>query len=198
MEAAVRTAMSTVSRSPGVCARCAALSGSCCTLVPGQEDLCFPLSDMEMDRIRDIAGARGWFVQEPNSASFVHHLDRLFPGEEELVRALFPPRRHHFRLATSPGGRCALLGEKGCVLPVEARPYYCRLFPVWLSGDKLFVLAGQCLAVKEATGTARLLESVNLSRPAARDLHARLRLAWGLPPRPEMPNVTLRLQRNPQ
>lgn len=165
-------------------------------MTPGQEDACFPLSDIEMDRIRDHAGTHGWFAQEANSEAFLTHMCRLFPGEEELLRRLFHPRKHHFRLATRPDGRCALLGDAGCTLPEEVRPYYCRLFPVWYSGGRLHVLAGMCLAVKEAGGRARLLDSVGLSPQKSRDLFARLRLAWGLPPEPGMPGVTLRLKQD--
>lgn len=149
-----------------------------------------------MDRIRDFAGAHGWFAQEQNSVSFLSHMCRLFAGEEELVRRLFHPRKHHFRLALGPDGACALLGPRGCTLPVEARPYYCRLFPLWYADGRLVALGGACLAVKEGRGRAHLLDSVGLSPQKSRDLFARLRLAWGLPPEPGMPAVTLRLQQN--
>ncbi|EPR42839.1 hypothetical protein dsx2_2756 [Desulfovibrio sp. X2] len=182
---------------PEVCARCAALTGSCCKLAPGHEEACFPLSEMEMDRIRDFTGAQGWFAQEANSEAFLSHMTRLFPGEEECVRMIFHPRKHHFRLATRRDGTCGLLGEDGCTLPEEVRPYYCRLFPLWYSRGRLQALAGMCLAVRESAGRARLLHSVHLSMERSRDLFARLRLAWGLPPEPGLPNVTLRLQRNP-
>jgi hypothetical protein len=36
---------------------------------------------------------------------------------------------------------------------------------------------------------ARLLDSLGLNLLRARDLHGRLRLAWGLPPREGMPAV---------
>jgi Fe-S-cluster containining protein len=114
----------------------------------------------------------------------------LFPRDAEAVAALFPARKDHFRLATDRTGRCAFLGRTGCRLPVEARPYHCRLFPVWFSAGRATVLADPgCLALREAPSMARLLDSLGLNLLRARDLHGRLRLAWGLPPREGMPAV---------
>ncbi|WP_237559881.1 zinc/iron-chelating domain-containing protein [Desulfohalovibrio reitneri] len=181
---------------PHVCSRCADMGRTCCNLTPGQEELCFPLSGIEMDRIGDFTGRRGWFTQEPNTEAFLGFMTKLFPGEEHLVRRLFHPRKSHYRLATLPDGSCKMLGEHGCRLPREARPYYCRLFPLWFSGESPMALAGNCLAVSESRGTAALLRSMDMSRRTARDLFSRLRMAWGLPPEKGMENVTIRLKQD--
>ncbi len=183
---------------PSVCARCAAQGEVCCRLVPGHEEVCFPLSDFEMSAIRDVTDAKGWFTGQENTAAFVTNLCRLFPGEEKMVRKLFPPRLSHFRLATRSNGSCALLGDAGCVLPQQVRPYYCRLFPLWTVGRQIMALGPECLAIRETKSINKLLGAMSLSSAKVFDLHARLRLAWGLPPKHGAPVVTLRLQREKQ
>lgn len=170
---------------PEVCARCAGLGPTCCQMAPGQGEVCFPLAAVEMDRIRDVLppGRQGWFAAEPNSAAFVASLLHLFPDARGQVRRLFPQGKEHFRLATAPDGRCLLLGEQGCSLPQEARPYYCRLFPLWLTAGKLGLLEAHCLVCREQERPQAVLRALGLTAAAVCDLHARLRLAWGLEPR---------------
>jgi hypothetical protein len=165
-------------------------------LAPGQEEFCFPLSQVELDRLRDFAPARGWFAQENNSSAFVQHVARLFPGEEDLVEELFPPRKSHYRLAVDKTGACVFLKSDGCGLPIEARPYYCRLFPVWLEGDELRLLSSDCLAQREARGMAVLMRGLGMTPAKVKDLHARLRLAWGLPPAKGLPKAVVSYARD--
>lgn len=173
---------------PHVCMRCAEHGATCCRLTPGEEEYCFPLSDMERDRILDHAKDKGGFAQEANSKPFVDHLKRLFPREDKLLEQLFPPLKHHLRLATRPDGSCVFLGAEGCVLPREARPHYCLLFPFWISGERLtgFTSDG-CLAVQERRDLRGLLDLLGVSEAEIRTLHGRLRLAWGLPPHEDLP-----------
>lgn len=169
---------------PHVCARCAATGPTCCVLTPGQEEFCFPLSEIERHRILETGAGKGFFAQEPNSSAFLDNLRKLFPGEEERLEQLFPARGFHHRLATGPDGRCMLLGPRGCTLPREARPYYCRLFPLWPERGEVMVFgAGRCLARQEARGLLPLLRLLGESETNLRHLHGRLRLAWGLTPR---------------
>ena len=172
---------------PAVCKRCALVGPTCCTLSLGQEEFCFPLSVAEKDRIQDAAPDQGGFALEPNSTAFVGSVVRLFPGEEELVRALFPEKKFHFRLAVDKDGGCRFLGQQGCVIPVEARPYYCRLFPFWMAGDRVTVFdVPACLARKEGVQQKYMLDLLGVSPAQVRDLMGRLRLVWGLPPRQGM------------
>lgn len=169
---------------PGVCARCALQGPTCCRTEIGREEFCFPLSEVEQARIRDILPASGGFALQDNTAAFVDGVCRLFPGEEAEVRALFPARKQHFRLALDERGACRLLGAQGCLLPREGRPYYCRLFPLWVTGGEITVFDAQgCLVRRESRSVAGLLERLAMTRAEVFDLHGRLRLAWGLPPR---------------
>jgi len=168
---------------PDVCRRCAESGPTCCCLDPGEEESCFPLSAVEKDKILECRRGQGAFAQEANSQVFLDNMKKLFPKEKKLIDALFPERKFHLRLATGPDGRCKLLGREGCVLPGAARPYYCRLFPFWVLGRRISIFtSSRCLAQREAKALKGLLASLETTEAGVSDLHAKLRLAWGLPP----------------
>jgi len=172
-----------VTSDPSICKRCALENPTCCRLEPGQEEFCFPLSEMEKNRIQDYQPNEGGFAVQENTEGFLHHILRLFPGEEERVRKLFPRRKFHFRLAVDSKGACRFLGAAGCRIPQELRPYYCRLFPFWVVGRSVSAFdAASCLARREAVHLLRMFEAFNTNAAQVRDLMGRLRLAWGLPP----------------
>lgn len=171
-------------RGAQVCARCAEVGRLCCLLPTGAQDLCFPISEIERQRIvehgpKDRCGLCG----APNSAEFLHLLGRLFPKDQAALARLFPPHGEHLRLATEPDGRCTFLGPAGCRLPREARPYYCRLFPFWVSAGSIAAfMAKGCLAGSEGRTVDGMLSVMGVSRQTVRNLHGRLRMAWGLAP----------------
>lgn len=175
-----------------ICARCAAAGPTCCELTPGHEDQCFPVSESERHRIVEHVGlSRGAFTAEPNSAAFLSGMHRLFPRERQAVEALFPAGGRHLRLSVSPAGRCVFLRSDGCSLPRQARPYYCRLFPFWMASDRVSgFAAATCLVHREGRTVTGMLALLDVTEAQVRDLHGRLRLAWGLPPKEGMPAVT--------
>jgi Fe-S-cluster containining protein len=175
-----------------ICRRCAGVGPTCCAQPPGTEETCFPISEMERRRIEEHLGLdRGAFTLEPNSSAFRTRLSRFFPGESRLVERLFPAAGAHVRLRLDREGRCVFLRRAGCLLPRQARPYYCRLFPFWVTADRVTVFsAAGCLARREGQDLAGMLALLNCAAVTARDLHGRLRLAWGLPPKEGMPFVT--------
>lgn len=145
---------------------------------------------MEKERIQTSVADAGGFALQENTKSFVDGMHRLFPGEKERVDELFPLRKFHFRLAVAKTGACQFLGPAGCVIPTEERPYYCRLFPLWMSGERITVFNTlTCLACKEAVHQSDLLGLVHATPASVRDLMGRLRLAWGFPPKPGMRTV---------
>jgi Fe-S-cluster containining protein len=174
---------------PDICQRCAQGGPTCCCLEPGAEQGCFPLAPAERDRILGVlSGAAGAFAREANSPAFVENMKALFPGEEELVAELFPEGGFHLRLAVDAAGRCRLLGPQGCVLPREARPHYCRLFPLWPVGRTVMAFAAErCLAWREGRSLRRMLALLQTTEKNVKELHGRLRLAWGLPPERGLP-----------
>lgn len=176
---------------PEICASCAKTGPTCCQLKPGQEEYCFPLSEMERDRILDCSQSwKGAFARESNTENFVDNLRKLFPADRRAVREIFSLTKHHIRLATRSDGSCMLLGKSGCLLPVEARPYYCRLFPLWVVGKKITMFnPSRCKAREASSDTSKILTLLGMSRSKIYELHGRLRLAWGLPPREGMPFI---------
>lgn len=170
---------------PHICARCAEQGPTCCRLDTGQEEMCFPLSKMERDRILEyLGGDAGAFAQQANTDAFVRNTESLFPGEEEAVDKLFPKNGFHLRLAVDKDGRCKLLGSEGCMLPREVRPYYCRLYPFWFKPGGMYIFASsRCLAQREGGTKKRLMALIGGSEKKLKELYGRLRLAWGFGPR---------------
>ncbi|MEG6506177.1 YkgJ family cysteine cluster protein [Nitratidesulfovibrio sp. 1201_IL3209] len=168
---------------PSACARCASEGQTCCSTTPGEEEFCFPLSRSEWERIVEWCDHVGGFATERNTRPFVDGMKRLFPGEEAAVEALFPLHGEHLRLAVDRRGDCAFLGAEGCRLPREVRPWYCRLFPLWMRGERITLFTpDHCVAVREGRTLASVLAAVHLTEKDVRLLFGRMRLAWGLPP----------------
>lgn len=166
-----------------ICRRCSLVGPTCCRIATGQEDFCFPLSQTEKERIQEHVPHTGGFAISPNSKAFIDYACRLFPGEEDAIRALFPEGKEHFRLAVDTLGACRFLGPEGCEIPQEVRPYYCRLFPFWMvECEVIFFDSPTCLARREEKSLNRMLRSLDMTRAAVTDLYGRLRLVWGLPP----------------
>ncbi len=166
-----------------ICARCALSGPTCCRLSPGQEELCFPVSEMERQRIVEAGPARGGLTGAPNSRSFMAFMARLFPADRKLLPGIFPPHGQHLRLATRPDGACTFLGASGCALPREARPYYCRLFPFWVSAGAVTAFdAPGCLVRNQGRTVRDMLPLLGMTRGMVLKLHGCMRLAWGLIP----------------
>ena len=170
---------------PHICARCAEQGPTCCRLDPGQEEMCFPLSEMERDRIlQELAGDAGAFARQANTEGFVANMHSLFSGEQQAVDELFPANGFHLRLATDETGSCRLLGPQGCTLSREVRPYYCRLYPFWFKTGGMYIFtSSRCLAQHEAGTKRKLISLFGMSDKQLKELYGRLRLAWGMPPR---------------
>ena len=163
------------------CRRCAESSGTCCTLSPGEEEYCFPLSGRERADMEAAGAEPDSFSPQANTQAFLDNICRLFPGEVAKIQALFPAGGSHDRLAVSPDGACLLLGPNGCSLPRAARPLYCRLFPFWVrTGRQMYFEFKDCQALRESRGGAGLLKRLGMTEQGVFDLYHRLREAWGL------------------
>ncbi len=139
---------------PDVCRRCAAIHPTCCRHAAGEEQFCFPLPEAEYAALRRFGLSEEAFAREANTAAFVRHLARLFPGAP--VDKAFPPDKSHRRLATR-NGACTLLGPSGCTLPRRLRPLFCRIYPLWYHATQLTAFANpHCLAVHEAPSLRQL------------------------------------------
>jgi len=143
----------------------------CCTLLPGTEALLFGLTRAECECISAATG-------QPVEAFTV--IDTPPPGFREMLLAIHPTfegtlpngRRVHLRVQA---GRCCFLAEDGCRLPVEARPYYCRLYPFWFGADDRPILlrSGTCLAQQGALTLYEVMRRLDETEPRLRELFRR-------------------------
>ena len=101
---------------PEICARCADVGRCCCVLAPGQEELCFPVSEMERQRIVESGPGRAGLSAAPNSEAFLGLMSRMFPRDRTWLAQMFPAGGGHLRLAT-PGRRSLRLPGRGGVPP---------------------------------------------------------------------------------
>lgn len=185
-----------VVRGECLCRECARSGPTCCKSDASQRHLSFPLSEEEWKRMLPYAhAAHDKFgvpdirpeirVDEPNSPEFVDAMICIFPGEDKVLKRLFPEGGRHWRLKTGPDGGCVFLGETGCILPRDVRPWYCRLFPAWMNrGAVTIFLADECLIAHKAKTPAGGLFLLKTSVNEVARLYARLRKDWGLPPTP--------------
>lgn len=165
---------------PFVCARCARQGPTCCELSSGTEDVCFPISDFERERIEKCAPGYGGFALQVNSAVFIENLYKLFPDERRKVNTLFPSGETHQRLAVTAQGKCVFLGLNGCILEKHARPFYCRLFPFWVIGKSVSVLESSgCLAQNENRTPGGIIRALNLDLEQIFEIYGQLRESWG-------------------
>ncbi len=143
-----------------ICLRCSRVNPTCCCLPPGQEKSFFPLSRNEINEIDNYLKGNDFFVRETNDRNFLTRLTKILPAPGKLINERFPLDNFHFRLKTYSDGRCVLLTQKGCMLPVDIRPVYCRLYPFWLHNNRLtFLIDPSCLAQE---GNTSLRDLVNL------------------------------------
>ncbi len=158
-----------------ICARCHQEGQGCCVLAPTGSEQMFGLTNRE---IRTICEATGM-----NERDFVT-ADIIDQGFHDLLASINP-----LFLKTVPGGRrlrlrtrgraCCFLGKCGCRLPVEARPFYCRLYPFCFTPDGLLMvlLSNSCLAQEGARHWREVLGRLGDSEENLRRLWAELEQA---------------------
>ncbi|MDR2825400.1 MAG: hypothetical protein LBV76_01230, partial [Deltaproteobacteria bacterium] len=182
-----------------ICARCAAKGPTCCQLAAPDSDasaqVCFPISESEQQRIKNClaegigqteaannVSSAELFTKTPNSESFFTAMLTLFPDEAPMLKKLYPDRAEHARMGLHADGSCVCLSKSsGCMLPVDARPWYCRLFPFWVIKKRLLVFTPEtCLAVK-ANKLPEILQAFATDKNTLFTLYENLRRDWGLP-----------------
>lgn len=166
-----------------ICARCAALHPTCCRTTPEATGACFPLSAAERDRLLPYADALGVPAAgvEENTKEFLTLMRTLFPDKQDRLAALFPRGKTHMRLPLDARGACLFLRADGCVLPRDARPWYCQLFPVWVRSNRFdrFV-SDACLVTHEARRLPDVFAALGMSREEAAALYRALCHDWGV------------------
>jgi Fe-S-cluster containining protein len=164
------------------CELCAEKSLTCCQLIPGQEEFCFPLSDLEVALLKnDLPETEACFVLMPNSNAFIQTITNLFPFNRKILQQRFPPGSSHLRLATDAEGKCVFLGKRGCVLSDDHRPLLCRLFPFWIVGEQFYIFAYEkCLPIRRAQSFPEILTSFGMTVETLGNFYDQLCLAWGI------------------
>ena len=170
---------------PHVCARCAAVSPTCCVASMQDIECCFALNLAEREAIEAYTKQHSpdlqAFTQTANTPAFRRSMQALFPQDRRAINRLFPAGGKHYRLSVDEQGACRLLGPQGCMLPRTTRPLYCRIFPFWIQEDGLWHFAKpDCLAQQENIYHNTLLLAFDLAMKDVASLHKALRKGWGL------------------
>jgi len=164
-----------------ICAVCAQNGPTCCQLRQEYPDLSFPLSKVEKETIAAYERWKGLFftVQAPNSVQLISRLKFLFPDDLDIIKTLFPENGRHERLLTNKLGHCVFLGPMGCLLPGNARPLYCRLFPFWVIGGRVaFFPFNLCQAQKGSRSVKKVMMRLQVDTSQILPLYNALRRAW--------------------
>jgi Fe-S-cluster containining protein len=134
----------------------------------------FPLTQGEIDLIAQASGLRPdeFVIADRPPSDFLRLAASIHP-----VLMMAMPQGRRLRLKVNEQGECSFLGPKGCKLPEEARPIYCRLYPFFFTQDEmLFVLgADYCLAQREVASWRQVMDRLGQDETNLRALFARLK-----------------------
>lgn len=158
---------------PGVCAACHQRGTGCCFLADQDTENMFGLTKGEIELIQKASGLapQDFVVEDLASARFMAQALAIHPVFGQTM-----PGGRRLRLRVLDTGHCCFLGEQGCVLPLEARPLYCRLYPFWFTSDgRLMVLGSKtCLAQEGASSWQEVLKRLGENESRLRMLFDRL------------------------
>ncbi|MCP4673736.1 MAG: hypothetical protein GY857_20810 [Desulfobacula sp.] len=169
---------------PDICGQCDKMNRSCCTLkAENNEGLPAPLSKPEIERILSVYKNR---KQEDivdsrvNSIQFINQMSMLFPDRVDLIHKVFPLNKKHFELKTM-GDACIFKDIDGCLLPNQARPYFCRIYPFWFFEDQLHIFQdSNCLVLENCQTIPEVLLSLGTRPEKLKQIHAQVCEEWEL------------------
>jgi Fe-S-cluster containining protein len=157
-----------------ICAACHAKGLGCCRLGAEGVTRMFGLTRGEVDIMARASGLKPeeFVIADQVSSQFLTDLAAIHPV---FLKTL--PEGRRLRLKVEPDGSCVFLGPKGCRLPMDARPLYCRLYPFWFTEDgRLMVLISKnCLAQKDARSWQEVLARLGETQDHLRQLFTRLK-----------------------
>ncbi len=155
-----------------LCARCHQAGGGCCRADSEGVEYMFGLTRGEIEIMAQASGLdpSQFVVADQASPRFLAFLESLHPLFLQTM-----PRGRRLRLRLSRGD-CCFLGEQGCRLPVEARPLYCRMYPLFVNPHgRLMVLVSQaCLAQQGARSWREVMRGLGQDEATLRGLFGRL------------------------
>ena len=127
-----------------VCEQCARLQKTCCE----RSDVEVALTEGDIIRIRRFYKANDFYRRipvPPELAATYENPDHHDATVSLYVAGLFDAQGRRPILEKQADGRCLFVTGQGCVLPVEARPLLCRLYPYdWNDQRLLWIHAPYC------------------------------------------------------
>jgi Fe-S-cluster containining protein len=169
---------------PHICSQCDSMNRSCCTLrVENNEGLPAPVSELEIKRILSVLedNKREDFLDvQTNSSQFVNQMSLLFPNMPESIQKAFPLNENHFEIKTLEDS-CFFKDDNGCLLPDEARPHFCRIYPFWFFGEEPLIFQDEsCLALENCGTIGEVLLSLGTNSETLKQIHSLICEDWGL------------------
>ena len=169
---------------PNICGQCDSMNRSCCTLrAENNEGLPAPVSEPEIGRILNFFKNKNretLLDKRRNSLQFISQMSMLFPNMADAVHTIFPVNAIHFDLKTR-GDACIFKATSGCLLPDEARPHFCRIYPFWFFDDEPQIFEdSNCLALANCHTISEVLLSLGTNSEKLKQIHARIYEDWGL------------------
>jgi uncharacterized protein len=153
-----------------ICAACLREKGAvCCEVAPGEKLATLLFADIA--RIEAATGLASHRFAEREELDPVERL--AYETARPIYRGVFAGNVR-FGLKAKKGACVFLERGRGCVLPSEAKPLACHLYPLDfdLAGKVWLVDAPHCLALDRAEGPAHLLRMLGTSKRALAKLRA--------------------------
>ena len=136
-----------------ICAHCATLGSTCCCV---NRDILVTNGDIE--RIAKYIGHRDFFeYRRPVDPAYLDQDD-----DPNWLRYTIDPNGSRRVLKHGPGETCCLVTSTGCVLPLEARPLVCRLYPFIYNEVGLTGVLSECPEYL-LKGNETLLDALHMS-----------------------------------
>ncbi len=169
---------------PHICGQCDSMNRSCCTLrVETNDGLPAPVSELEIERILSILEDKkrqDFLDVQTNSSRFVNQMSLLFPHMPKSIQRAFPLNENHFEIKTLEDG-CVFKDTGGCLLPEEARPHFCRIYPFWFFDEEPQVFQDKsCLALETCGKIGEVLLSLGTNHETLKQIHSLICEDWGL------------------
>ncbi len=140
-----------------ICGQCHIIGNGCCFLRRNDEKFMFGLTFDEIVKIQIYSKFEQYQIVttdnvEKNFSLEMQKFDEIF--ENTFVG------NKRFKLR-SAGGMCIFLTENGCKLPVNMRPFYCRLYPFWVVNDEVILIGAPfCEAMKYQKNLPLLMQKI--------------------------------------
>ncbi len=155
---------------------------SCCTLRAENNDgLPAPVSEYEIESILNTLKSKkreDLLEKKTNSRQFINQMSMLFPDLSDSIPIVFPINKIHFELKTV-GDNCTFKDTDGCVLPVNARPLFCQIYPFWFfDGEPHIFRDSNCLALENSRTIPEVFLSLGTNTEKLKQIYDEICMDW--------------------